>query len=99
MADATGKAQGLAIDNLNFSASSQPSNLSVPITIQRSGTNIILSWPAVAGRTYQLEYKNDLNASTWAPLGAPVVGTGAPLVLTIDATTPVQRFFRLQALP
>ena len=40
MADASGKGQGLAIDNLTFSASAQP-----VLAIQAAGANLILSWP------------------------------------------------------
>ena len=40
MVDATGKGQGLAIDNLSFSATARPS-----LTIQAMGTNMVLSWP------------------------------------------------------
>jgi hypothetical protein len=40
MADATGKGQGLAIDNLAFSASAGP-----VLAIQAAGANVILSWP------------------------------------------------------
>jgi hypothetical protein len=41
MADASGKGQGLAIDNLAFSASTQP-----VLTIQAARENVILSWPS-----------------------------------------------------
>jgi hypothetical protein len=99
MGDATGKAQGLAIDNLSFSASSQSSQTSVPITIVPSGTNIVLSWPAAPGQTYQVEYKNDLNSALWTALGAPIIGTGAPLVITNELTTSPQRFYRLRLVP
>jgi hypothetical protein len=40
MADAAGKGQGLAIDNLSFSASAQP-----VLAIQSAGGNMVLSWP------------------------------------------------------
>lgn len=40
MADDTGKGQGLAIDNLTFSASARP-----VLAIQRTGANMVLSWP------------------------------------------------------
>jgi hypothetical protein len=40
MADATGKGQGLAIDNLSFSASARP-----VLAIQAAGANLVLSWP------------------------------------------------------
>jgi hypothetical protein len=93
MTDSTGKAQGLGIDHLSFSASVP---LPVPVNIQISGTNIFLNWPAVAGQTYQLEYKDDLTAPTWTPLGSPVTGTGGTLTLTNDFGDSPQRFFRLQ---
>ena len=57
MTDNTGKAQGLGIDNLSFSASIP---LPVPMNIQISGTNLFLNWSGVAGQIYQLEYKDDL---------------------------------------
>ncbi len=66
MTDSTGKAQGLGIDDLSFSASIP---LSVPVNIQISGTNIFLNWPGVAGQTYQLEYKNNLTDPAWTPTG------------------------------
>jgi hypothetical protein len=40
MADATGKGQGLAIDNLAFSASARP-----VLAVQAAGANLVLSWP------------------------------------------------------
>lgn len=99
MTDATGRAQGLAIDNLSFSATSQPTGIPVPLTIEPSGTNIIISWLGTPGQTYQIEFKNDLNAALWTPLSNPVTGTGAPLVFTNDITGSPQRFFRLTILP
>jgi hypothetical protein len=100
MADETGKAQGLAIDNLLFSASDQPQGESGPsLSIQVSGTNFVFSWPTVSGRTYQIEFKDDLNASTWAPLGSTLVGTGNVITSTNNLTFAIQRFFRLQLVP
>jgi hypothetical protein len=40
MADATGKGQGLAIDNLTFSAANRP-----VLAMQTAGANLVLSWP------------------------------------------------------
>jgi hypothetical protein len=67
--------------------------------IAPSGTNIVLSWPAAAGQIYQVEYKNDLNATTWTTLGSPITGTGAPLVITNDLTGSPQRFYRIRLVP
>jgi hypothetical protein len=95
MTDSTGKAQGLAIDNLSFSASA-PAPVPVPLTIQTAGTNLWLTWPGTPGQAYQLEYKDDLTAPVWTPLGAPVTGTGATLTTTNDFGNADQRFFRLR---
>jgi hypothetical protein len=95
MTDSSGKAQGLAIDNLSFSASVP---LPVPLSFQASGANLILSWPSIAGQIYQLEYKDDLTAPTWTPLGSPVIGNGATLTATNSIGASGQRFFRLRLL-
>jgi len=91
MTDNTGKAQGLGIDNLSFSASILP----IPVNVLISGTNLFLNWPAVAGQSYQLEYKDDLGAPAWTPLGSPVTGTGGTLTITNDFASPL-RLFRLR---
>jgi hypothetical protein len=93
MTDSTGKAQGLAIDNVSFSASVP---IPVPIAIQTAGTNLILNWSGVAGQTYQLEYKNNLTDPTWTPLGSPVTGNGGTLTTTNNFGAAGQRFFHLR---
>jgi len=92
MPDATGKAQGLAIDNLSFSASLP---LSVPLTVQAAGTNFLLNWRGAAGQSYQLEYKNNLADPAWTPVGNPLTGGGGVLTLTNSTGTSSQRYFRL----
>jgi hypothetical protein len=100
MADATGKAQGLAIANLSFSAQAQSVLTPVPLTMQfSSATNLVIAWPAPAGQSYQLEYKDDLSTGAWSTLGPPYVGTGVPVALTNDLTLAIQRFYRLRVLP
>ena len=93
MTDSTGKAQGLGIDNLSFSASVP---LPVPLNAQPAGSSLILNWTGVAGQTYQLEYKNNLTDPAWTPVGNPVTGSGGILTLTNDATISSQRFFHLR---
>jgi hypothetical protein len=100
MADSTGKAQGLAIDNLSFSASIMPTGFSAPsLTVQRpSRTNLAVMSPTVAGPTYQFQYNDDLTTTNWIPLGSSVTGTGNPLTNTISVTN-FHRFFRVLVLP
>ena len=99
MTDATGKAQGLAIDNLSFSASTQAIPLSVPLAFQATAANLVLSWEGVAGELYQVEYKDDLRSTDWTALGNPMTGAGAVLSFTNDFSLSTQRFYRLRILP
>jgi regulation of enolase protein 1 (concanavalin A-like superfamily) len=96
MTDSSGKAQGLAIDNLSFSASAPGAPIQVPLSFQSSGANLILSWPSIAGQQYQLEFKDDLSALTWTPLGSPVTGDGGTLTAINSFGASNQRFFRLR---
>ena len=93
MTDSTGKAQGLGIDNLSFSASVP---LPVPLDIETSGTNLFLSWPGAIGQSYQVEYKDDLTAPAWIPQGSTVTGSGGTLTSTNDFGAATQRYFRLR---
>jgi hypothetical protein len=64
-----------------------------------NGNQFIFTCPTVSGQTYQVEYKDGLNANNWSPLGNPVTGTGAPISFTNNIDTSTQRFFRLKILP
>jgi hypothetical protein len=99
MADLTGKAQGLAIDNLSFSATAQSGTVGMPVTFQSTATNLVLSWSSAVGQSYQLEYKDDLGVPSWTPSGGTIPGTGGMLSLTNDFTGSLQRFYRLHVLP
>ena len=94
MTDSAGKAQGLSIDNLSFSANVAPGT--APLSVTFSSTNMLLSWPSVAGQDYQLEYKNDLAASAWTPLGGAVQGTGGTLTVGNSVSDWPQCYFRLR---
>ena len=100
MTDSTGKAQGLAIDNLSFSATAGSATPPpVPLGFQTTATNLVLSWTGVAGQTYQVEYKDDLAAPGWTALGNPLTGTGSVLSISSDFTHSAQRYYRLRTLP
>ena len=99
MPDSTGKAQGLAVDNLSFSASTASTPPSVPLSFQTTPTNLVLSWFGVAGQNYQLEYKNDLAVSNWTAVGTPISGMGVVIGLTNDFDQSAQRFYRLRTIP
>jgi hypothetical protein len=95
MTDNTGKAQGLGIDNLYFSATTQPVTSLPPVAIQVSDDNVSLSWPTVVGAIYRIQYKNNLTDPTWTTLGSDQPGSGNPLVLKVDTIATTQRFYRI----
>jgi hypothetical protein len=99
MASPAGKSQGLAIDNLSFSATAQANLSAVLLTAQTSGANVVLTWPGLAGQMYQVQYKTNLTDAAWLPLNSPVQGTGGGLSLTNNLGGAPQRFYRLAILP
>jgi hypothetical protein len=93
MTDDTGKAQGLAIDNLSFAANVTPPALNAQI----SGNELLLNWQTVLGQSYQIEYKNNLTDPVWTPLGAPISGTDGFISISNNVSLFAQRFFRIVA--
>jgi hypothetical protein len=60
----------------------------------RNGNNLELSWSTVTGRQYAIDYKDDLSAPEWTPLGTNTA-LGTTLSHTNVMTAP-QRFFRIR---
>jgi Tol biopolymer transport system component len=62
-----------------------------------SGKNPLLSWTAVVGKNYLVQFKNDLSDPFWQPLSSGVVTTGGNASATDFAPSPGQRFYRIMA--
>jgi hypothetical protein len=60
--------------------------------------DIVLSIGATVGKTYRVEYKNDLNAANWTQLGTDQVATVTPLVIIDNLGGSPQRFYRVTQL-
>jgi hypothetical protein len=93
MADDSGNSQGLAIDNLAFSATtSTPPSLSVT----RMNSSVILDWP-VSSPGYTLQYNSSSlsQSSTWLTSGLPVVVSNQLNTVIVPLTNHFQ-FFRLK---
>ncbi len=99
MADPAGKAQGLAIDTLSFSATAQATLTPVPLDLKLSANKFTISWQGLSGQRYQLDYKADLSAQSWTPLNGPVSGTGIPISLIITNANSASGFYRLSIVP
>ena len=92
MTDATGKGQGLAIDDLTFSAA--PGLGLVSLSIQLSGGNVLLSWPAAA-TGYQLQSSSDFgNLNGWATVAQPITVVNGSNVVTVPLGG--TQFYRLK---
>jgi hypothetical protein len=64
-------------------------------TISFNAPTVTLIWSAIPGRTYRVEYKDDLAAPVWSLLGDPIEAAGRSLV--VNDTVPLigHRFYRI----
>jgi hypothetical protein len=66
-------------------------------TISNAAGNITIAFDTVPGRTYQVQYKNDLNGDPWLPLAGPMVAPGTTMT-AFDNTGAQQRFYQIVQL-
>ena len=91
------------VANLGGSVLSDPATLTVSVpptgSVTLLGNTVArVSFSVIAGRTYQLEYRNDLLTGNWLPLGLPQLASSTVLI-TNDTLGPTQRFYRLSVVP
>ncbi|HEX5399324.1 MAG TPA: hypothetical protein VFY06_09775, partial [Verrucomicrobiae bacterium] len=94
-------ADGDGMSNLQeFLAGTDPTDpaslLRLQIQVQiPSPDNVSLSWPAVPGKNYQVQFKNDLNDATWSAVpGATVIGLKGTCSIPASPST---RFYRVSS--
>ena len=70
------------------------------LSLQMSGATqaVTISWDTVIGKTYQVQFKNDL-AAAWTNLGASATATSLSLSATDNAPTGPQRVYRVLVTP
>ncbi len=56
---------------------------------------LTFSFPTLPGKTYRVEFKDDLAAPAWLPLGPDRPATGEPLAIDDDLGPSPQRFYRI----
>jgi len=67
-----------------------------PLSIARSDSNVLLTWPVTNTAGYSLYSTTDLgNGGGWAPLPAPLETNAGQIIVTVPAETNAM-FFRLQ---
>jgi hypothetical protein len=68
-------------------------------SIAAAGDNVTIIWTAIAEKVYQVEYKSDLEASTWNVLPGEVTArTDRAAKADVTASTAC-RFYRIVAVP
>jgi hypothetical protein len=72
-----------------------------PVILSISVTNEVatLIWSAKAGRTYQLQYLDELDTANWIPVAPNVTATGSTALKTDLIGGALQRFYRVALLP
>lgn len=63
-----------------------------------SGGKRSISWSSKAGKTYKVQYKNNLLSQTWTDLPGTVTATGS-IASIVDSTATTQRYYRVVMLP
>ncbi|MGI8603049.1 MAG: lamin tail domain-containing protein [Verrucomicrobiales bacterium] len=71
---------------LRFSASSITSGM------------LTLTWDAIPGRTYRVEFKNSFNDPSWTPLGSDVLADSESASTTVTLGATPRRFLRVRRL-
>jgi hypothetical protein len=88
-----------ASDLEEFLAGTDPkdpaSKLAISAVAQTGPETVTLTWPAVAGRTYTIFSKLDLQDADWLPLVIGVPGTAPSCNFALPMNEPA-RFFRVQ---
>jgi Tol biopolymer transport system component len=91
-------ASNLAADDFNhFSDVFAFEFLYLNITVGAPGQGPTISWPYVAGHSYQVESKNNLTDSVWQPVFGYIAINGNQLSLMDSAPVSSQRFYRVVA--
>src|SRR5262249_17464882 len=73
----------------------QPPQIS---SIQRVGSDVVISFTTVAGETYTVQMKDSLQTNGWTNLSSSVTGTGAIISVTDSGGAAFStRFYRVRA--
>jgi hypothetical protein len=64
-----------------------------------AGGSIALTWGAVTGASYQLQYTTSLNPINWINLGTPITASNGVIAISDDQPTDPQRFYRAVLVP
>ncbi len=64
------------------------------------GSDVLLSFPTVTGKTYRLERSDDLLNGSWAPVQDNIPGTGGTVQIPVALDSlHIRRFYRIAVVP
>jgi hypothetical protein len=86
---ALGNANYLNLDNLTVT------DLSITGIAVLPGGPVQLSWNAVSGQTYHVQFVSPLGSSLWSNLGSTITATSSTAIATDTVSTNSQRFYRV----
>lgn len=84
----------LGLDDITVSATARPS-----LTAGQANGSFVATWFAVAGGTYQAQYKTNVTQTNWINFGPPIVGSNSTVAIGNLIGGDTQRFYRLIVLP
>lgn len=64
-----------------------------------NGNQVRFSVSTVAGKSYQVEFKDNWNTAAWQPLGGPRIATGGSFEVSDSQLNGQQRFYRIIVQP
>jgi hypothetical protein len=68
-------------------------------SVTKAGGTITLTWSALAGQTYQLQFKTNLNQMSWNNLGSIITATNSTATALDSIGPDPQRFYRVKIGP
>lgn len=68
-------------------------------TISASGGNVTITWSAVTGLIYRVQFKPTLGTTNWSDLPGDVTASGTTATKTNNAVSGNERYYRIELLP
>jgi hypothetical protein len=84
---------------VQFAPDHLPDIIPVFQAVTKSGSRLTLTWGALAGRAYQVQFKTNLNENVWNNLGSVFTATNATVTATDTIGPDPHRFYRVMQLP
>jgi hypothetical protein len=85
---------GLGLDDVTVQLITAPAVQSV----SQSAGVINLSWSALPGEVYQVQYTDTLSPASWTDLGGPITATNNTILASDILSSSTQRFYRVALL-